>query len=187
MSHENCSHEHVITKILKRIVKEDSWLYRLAQNRKFRSMIGMLNGIEGAAHMYSVFAASVIIITQFHTLALWPILLLVLGISIDVFFGVVSFYTTLCMEIDGEDKDAIWLVYDHEDGVQYIGKDYNKALAEYEACKEQNKDFAGTDGFYGNERVILAKVKKDFKAFNTKIPVEDEPGTTYWDFKETEY
>jgi hypothetical protein len=84
-------------------------------------------------------------------------------------------------------SDSLWIVYDSEDGVQYIGNDYVRALAEYEAAKETFKDSAAMDGFMEGEQIILAKVSKKFASFDTKQPTETDPTETYWDFKETNY
>lgn len=83
----------------------------------------------------------------------------------------------------------VWLVYDNEEGVVYIGTDYNKALDEYEFLKCENTDCVSSDGFSGDERVILAKIVKDFVSYDTGVQIEEPidnefEGATYWDFKE---
>jgi hypothetical protein len=69
-------------------------------------------------------------------------------------------------------------------------------MKEYEKCKERQEEWLYQNGeFSGDERVILAEVKKHFYSDDTGKPVikEDDSGNevltgdTYWEFKEDEF
>jgi hypothetical protein len=90
----------------------------------------------------------------------------------------------------------MWMVYDSNEGLVCVTEDYNEALKEYEDYKENHKNYVAKYGEYeGDERVILAEVKKNFFCYDTKKPVvefddddnEIDTGDTYWDWKEQEF
>lgn len=90
----------------------------------------------------------------------------------------------------------MWMVWDDENGLIGIFEKYEKALTEYEKCKEFCKDYLYQNGeFSGDERVVLAKLEKQFHSFDTGKPTmkEDDKGNekptgdTYWDWKEIKY
>ncbi|MFB0831404.1 hypothetical protein ACEU2D_17605 [Brevibacillus laterosporus] len=90
----------------------------------------------------------------------------------------------------------MWMVYDHLEGLISITDDEQEAFRDYEKQKENNKKYVQEDGeFQGDERVILALIKKDFFCDDTEKPevVYDEDdnevstGDTYWEWKEIAY
>ncbi|QDX94326.1 hypothetical protein EEL30_19795 [Brevibacillus laterosporus] len=90
----------------------------------------------------------------------------------------------------------MWMVYDQMEGIICVTDDKQEALRDYEKQKESYKKYVQWDGeFQGDERVILALIKKDFFSDVTKNPeiIYDEDdnevltGDTYWDWKETTY
>lgn len=90
----------------------------------------------------------------------------------------------------------MWMVYDNEEGLVCVIDNYAEALKKYERCKRVQEDYVRRENeFSCNERVILAKIEKDFYSYDTKKPVivENEEGNkyptkdTYWDFKEENY
>ncbi|MGG1444881.1 hypothetical protein ABE354_23095 [Brevibacillus laterosporus] len=87
----------------------------------------------------------------------------------------------------------MWMVYDQIEGLISITDDEQEALRDYEKQKEDNKKYVQKDGeFQGDERVILALIKKDFFCEDTGKPEinYDEDGNevlasdTYWEWKE---
>jgi hypothetical protein len=86
--------------------------------------------------------------------------------------------------------EGLWMVYDSEYGLVCVDN-YENCLNEYEKCKSFINDL---DEFYGNERVILAKLVKDYRTHDTNEPhaQADDPNsefykTTYWDMVEDNY
>lgn len=80
----------------------------------------------------------------------------------------------------------MWLVYDSEEKLVLVTNSYSEALAEYELLKNSWKDFIDENNeFNGDERVILARIEKDFYPYETD---EETPeGDNYWDWEESIY
>ena len=87
----------------------------------------------------------------------------------------------------------MWIVYDNEEGLLGIYDKYEEALSDYEKCKESQKDYVQGEGeFTTDERVILARVERQFYGYETneKAVSYDENGDEYetednvWDWKE---
>lgn len=76
----------------------------------------------------------------------------------------------------------MYLVYDSEEKLLMVTDNYDEAKEAYKERKELWKDLVSDNGFYGDERVILAEIKADFFSYETdqKAPV----GGYYWDWKE---
>ncbi|MBU8573706.1 hypothetical protein [Bacillus pumilus] len=93
-----------------------------------------------------------------------------------------------------ENKE-LWLVYEHELGLIGVYEDEDEANAVYEHTKDNLNEDVQINGsiVYGDERVILAKVNKNYHSFNTEefeMKENDngnESGATLWDFKEDIY
>jgi hypothetical protein len=80
----------------------------------------------------------------------------------------------------------MWLVYDSEEKLYIVTDDYEEAKSEYERLKESWKDYVSKYGeFSGDERVILAKIEKDFYPYETHKKTPE--GDNYWDWKEEIY
>lgn len=91
------------------------------------------------------------------------------------------------------DSGGLWMVYDSEDGLVCVDT-YESCLSEYRAYKAKVNDYINDNGFECNERVILAKLVKDYRAIDTNEPHSeaDNPDsefykTTYWTMTEDEY
>lgn len=88
-------------------------------------------------------------------------------------------------------NNELWMVYDNEEGIVYIGHNKQDAIKTYEDYKQYKKECVENyDDFWGNEQVILAKIVRNFESYDTGIPVisretGEDTGDTYWDFKET--
>ena len=90
-------------------------------------------------------------------------------------------------------QKSLWIVHDSVEGLVCVHDDYGIALKEYEKCKaEQEFAVADGEGYEGDQRVILAEVKRDYRVVDTGNPViqvdnngnEYFPGGTYAAFKE---
>lgn len=87
-----------------------------------------------------------------------------------------------------KNRAGSWIVHDYEEGLVMITDDHEEAEREYELYKEETTDYVRNKGeFSGDERVILARIEKDFHSFDTGEPVEGESKETYWDTKEDIY
>ncbi len=79
-------------------------------------------------------------------------------------------------------KKGLWMVYDSEENLVCIA-DYDTALKEYEKCKQEQENWVlENNEFTCEERVILAKVEKDF--YPTCIGNDEESNQEIWDFVE---
>ncbi len=77
----------------------------------------------------------------------------------------------------------MWLVYDSEDRVIAVTDNYEEAEAIYLNSRDLWKNCINSnDEFYGDERVILAKIERDFHSYETDK--ESPAGDNYWDWKE---
>ncbi len=86
----------------------------------------------------------------------------------------------------------MWIVWSDTDDLCGIFRKEEEALKEYEHQKQWHED--NFDGeFYGDEHVVLAKVKRNFYCHDTKEPVIDydddgkefeKDDETYWGWKE---
>ncbi|MBU8607835.1 hypothetical protein [Bacillus pumilus] len=91
-------------------------------------------------------------------------------------------------------NNELWMVYEHELGLIGVYEDEDEANAVYERTKDNLNEDVQINGsiVYGDERVILAKVKKNYHSFNTEEfemkdndnGIEEKTGATLWDFKE---
>ena len=80
----------------------------------------------------------------------------------------------------------MYLVYDSEEKLLTVTDNYDEAKGIYEESKRYWKDTVSESGeFYGDERVILAKIKADFFCYETDKEALD--GNYYWDWKEETY
>lgn len=80
----------------------------------------------------------------------------------------------------------MWLVYDSDEGLVIVTDDYEEALAEYNELKKAWKDYVSKrDEFNGDERVILARIEKDFHSYETDEKAPE--GDNYWDWEESIY
>ncbi|OIN67443.1 hypothetical protein BLD48_06020 [Exiguobacterium sp. KRL4] len=79
-------------------------------------------------------------------------------------------------------EKKLWMVYDSEEGLIGIYEDLDVATKEYENRKvDQEFTVADGVGFEGDERVVLAAIKRDYRVIDTEEPVveEDELGNEY--------
>ncbi|WP_338335486.1 hypothetical protein [Bacillus altitudinis] len=94
-------------------------------------------------------------------------------------------------------NNGLWMVYEHELGLIGVFDDVDEANLAYERTKDNLNEDTQINGneIYGDERVILAKVKKDYRSFATKEfdmkefdnGNEEKPSVALWDFKEDKY
>ncbi|MER3123564.1 hypothetical protein [Bacillus altitudinis] len=95
-----------------------------------------------------------------------------------------------------ENKE-LWIVYEYELGFIGVYEDEDEASLVYEQTKDNlNEDFQINGSIiHGDERVILAKVKKDYHSFDTKEfglkendnGIEEKTDTELCCFKEDTY
>ena len=85
------------------------------------------------------------------------------------------------------------MVYDNEDGLIGIFDSYEKALHEYNLCKEVQKEYVQRNNeFTTDEIIVIAKVERQFYGYETneKVVDYDENGEEFetvdnsWDWKE---
>lgn len=89
----------------------------------------------------------------------------------------------------------MWIVWDWSEGLVGVYEKHYEAFNVYEELKALNKEIAQSEcDLNGEERLILAKVEKQFYSFDTKkkMPVYFEGKEvyspyTYWDFKEESF
>ncbi|PCK15524.1 hypothetical protein CEY02_20645 [Bacillus pumilus] len=94
-------------------------------------------------------------------------------------------------------NNELWMVYEHELGLIGVYDNEDEANLAYERTKDNlNEDTQINENeIYGDERVILAKVKKDYHSFDTEElemkendnGIEEKSDATLWDFKEDTY
>lgn len=92
-------------------------------------------------------------------------------------------------------NNELWMVFEHELGLIGVYDDEDEANLAYERTKDNLNEDTQINGneIYGDERVILAKVKKNYYSFNTEEfemkenDNENESNATLWDFKEDIY
>ncbi|WP_339239749.1 hypothetical protein NST06_10525 [Bacillus sp. FSL P4-0322] len=92
-------------------------------------------------------------------------------------------------------NNELWMVFEHELGLIGVYDDEDEANLVYERTKDNLNEDTQINGneIYGDERVILAKVKKNYYSFNTEEfemkenDNENESNATLWDFKEEIY
>lgn len=90
-------------------------------------------------------------------------------------------------------EKKLWVVHDSSEGIVCVHDDFEIALKEYEKCKaDQEFMVADGEGFEGDERVILAEVKRDYRVVDTEDPIlkvddngnEYKTGGNYFAFRE---
>lgn len=89
------------------------------------------------------------------------------------------------------------MVFEHELGLIGVYDDEDEANLAYERTKDNLNEDIQINGneIYGDERVILAKIKKDYRSFDTKEfemkesdnGNEEKASAALWDFKEDKY
>lgn len=78
-----------------------------------------------------------------------------------------------------------WIVVDSEDGLMGVFDNHEEALREYEKCKEfQEGIVADSEVFEGNERVVLAKIERDFYGVDSGEKADDSDDVNVWVWKE---
>lgn len=86
----------------------------------------------------------------------------------------------------------MWMVWSNDSGLIVITNNKVEAMKEYEKEKQWYK-YSFDHEFYGDKRIVLAKVERDFYSHDTGNPVIDyddegneveRNGETYWDWKE---
>lgn len=79
-----------------------------------------------------------------------------------------------------------WMVHDSEDGVEFFDN-FEDALKSYNAFKESQYEEAHSYCFGGGERVVLARVVRDYHAEHVDPPEGKDPREKYMDFVEDVY
>ena len=82
----------------------------------------------------------------------------------------------------------MWMVYDWSEGLIGYYDTEEEAMKIYDEYKGSN-ELACDGEFYGDEDIVVAKVRKRFYSEDTGEPVEaeDDKGDTYWAWKEDTY
>lgn len=82
----------------------------------------------------------------------------------------------------------MWIVVTNEEGLIGVYENYSEAFKEYEEQREALDEYCLSWGEYdGEERVVLAKVERQYYSYDTKEPTKEDNETTYWDIKEDIY
>ncbi|MEK4049882.1 hypothetical protein [Bacillus sp. FSL K6-2839] len=94
-------------------------------------------------------------------------------------------------------NNELWMLYEYELGLIGVYEDEDEANLAYEQTKDNLNEDTQINGndIHGDERVILAKVKKDYRSFVTEEfemkendnGIEEKTDTKLWGFKEDTY